>query len=43
MLKTALSQPGKVMVAADLDTLTRSGGLLDQMKAEGLEVIGPSY
>ena len=43
VLKTALSQPGKVMVAADLDTLTRSGGLLDQMKAEGLEVIGPSY
>ncbi len=42
-LKTALSQPGKVMVAADLETLTRQGGLLDQLKAQGLEVIGPAY
>jgi uncharacterized protein YbaP (TraB family) len=42
-LKAELAKPGKVMVAADLDSLTRKGGLLDQIKAEGLEVIGPSY
>jgi uncharacterized protein YbaP (TraB family) len=42
-LKVELGKPGKVMVAADLDTLTRKGGLLDQLKAEGLEVIGPAY
>ncbi len=42
-LKAALAKPGKTVVAADLDTLTRKGGLLDQLKAEGLEVIGPAY
>jgi hypothetical protein len=42
-LKAELGKPGKVMVIADLDTLTRKGGLLDQMKAEGLEVFGPAY
>jgi hypothetical protein len=42
-LKAELAKPGKVVVSADLDTLTRQGGLLDQMKAEGLEVIGPAY
>jgi uncharacterized protein YbaP (TraB family) len=42
-LKSELTKPGKVMVAADLGTLTRKGGLLDQLKAEGLDVIGPSY
>jgi hypothetical protein len=42
-LKAELAKPGKVVVSADLDTLTRKGGLLDQMKAEGLEVIGPAY
>ena len=42
-LKVELGKPGKVVLAADLDTLTRKGGLLDQMKAEGLEVIGPAY
>ena len=42
-LKVELAKPGKVMVAADLDSLTRKGGLLDQLKAEGLEVIGPPY
>ncbi len=42
-LKEELARPGKAVVAADLDTLTRKGGLLDQMKAEGLEVIGPAY
>ena len=42
-LKAALTQPGKVVVFADLDTLTRKDGLLDQLKAEGLEVIGPAW
>ena len=42
-LKAELAKPGKVMVAADLDNLTRKGGLLDQLKAEGLDVIGPAY
>jgi uncharacterized protein YbaP (TraB family) len=42
-LRAALAQPGKAVVAADLDTLIRRGGLLDQLKAEGLEVIGPAY
>jgi uncharacterized protein YbaP (TraB family) len=42
-LKAELGKPGKVMVVADLDTVTRKGGLLDQLKAEGLEVIGPAY
>jgi uncharacterized protein YbaP (TraB family) len=42
-LKTDLAQPGKVVVAIDLESLTRRGGLLDQLKAEGLEVIGPAY
>ena len=42
-LKAELARPGKAVVAADLDTLTRKGGLLDQLKAEGLEVIGPAY
>jgi uncharacterized protein YbaP (TraB family) len=42
-LKAELGKPGKVVVLADLDTMTRKGGLLDQMKAEGLEVIGPAY
>jgi hypothetical protein len=42
-LKVDLAKPGKVVVGTDLDTLTRKGGLLDQLKAEGLEVIGPAY
>ena len=42
-LKADLVKPGKVVVGTDLDTLTRKGGLLDQLKAEGLEVIGPAY
>ena len=42
-LKEELGKPGKAVVAADLDTLTRKGGLLDQLKAEGLEVIGPAW
>jgi uncharacterized protein YbaP (TraB family) len=42
-LAQALATPGKTVVAADLDELTRKGGLLDQLKTEGLEVIGPSW
>jgi hypothetical protein len=42
-LKAELGKPGKVVVLADLETMTRKGGLLDQMKAEGLEVIGPRW
>jgi hypothetical protein len=42
-LKAELGKPGKVVVLADLDTMTRKGGLLDQMRAEGLEVIGPAW
>ena len=42
-LKAELAKPGKAVVAADLDTLTRKGGLLDQLKAEGLDVIGPAW
>ncbi len=42
-LGQALASPGKTVVAADLDTLTRPGGLLAQLKGQGLEVIGPDY
>jgi uncharacterized protein YbaP (TraB family) len=42
-LARVLAQPGKTVVMVDLDGLTRSGGLLDQLRAQGLEVIGPSY
>ena len=34
---------GKTVVAVNLDNLIRTGGLLDQLKAQGLEVIGPAY
>jgi hypothetical protein len=42
-LAQALTQPGKTVVAIDMDSLVRDGGLLDQLKAEGLDVIGPAY
>jgi len=42
-LGRALAAPGKTVVVIDLDSLTRKGGLLDQLKAQGLEVIGPTY
>ena len=42
-LKGDLAKPGKMVVGADFDILTRKGGLLDQLKAEGLDVIGPAY
>ncbi len=42
-LDQALATPGKTVVAIDLENLTRKGGLLDQLKAQGLDVIGPEY
>jgi len=42
-LAQALATPGKTVVAADLNELTRKGGLLDQLRAQGLEVIGPTW
>ena len=42
-LDRALASPGKTVVAVNLDNLIRTGGLLDQLKAQGLEVIGPAY
>ncbi len=42
-LGRALAQPGKTVVAADLASLTRKDGLLDQLRAQGLEVVGPAY
>jgi uncharacterized protein YbaP (TraB family) len=42
-LSRALEQPGKTVAAIDLDSLTRRDGLLDQLRAKGLTVIGPSY
>ena len=38
-----VTAPGKTVAVIDLDSLTRKGGLLDQLKAQGLEVIGPAY
>jgi uncharacterized protein YbaP (TraB family) len=42
-LSGALAKPGKTVVAVDMESLTRKGGLLDQMQAQGLEVVGPTY
>ena len=42
-LRRVLAQPGKTVVEIDLPSLTRKGGLLDQLRAEGLDVIGPAY
>lgn len=42
-LGKVLVTPGKTVVAVNLDDLTRKGGLLDQLKAQGLDVIGPEY
>jgi uncharacterized protein YbaP (TraB family) len=42
-LGKVLVTPGKTVVAVNLDDLTRKGGLLDQLKAQGLDVIGPDY
>jgi uncharacterized protein YbaP (TraB family) len=42
-LQRILAQPGKTVVEIDLPGLTRKGGLLDQLRADGLNVIGPAY
>jgi uncharacterized protein YbaP (TraB family) len=42
-LSQSLAAPGKTVAAVDLDSLTRKGGLLDQLRDQGLEVIGPAY
>ena len=42
-LGQTLVSPGKTVAVVDLDSLTRKGGLLDQLKAQGLDVIGPAY
>ena len=42
-LSQSLVRPGKTVAAADLESLTRKGGLLDQLKAQGMEVVGPTY
>ena len=42
-LGKALVTPGKTVVVVNLDDLTRKGGLLDQLKAQGVDVIGPEY
>jgi hypothetical protein len=42
-LSRSLVLPGKTVVAVELVSLTRKGGLLDQLRAQGLEVIGPAY
>jgi uncharacterized protein YbaP (TraB family) len=42
-LSQALARPGKTVVAVDMTGLTRKGGLLDQLRAKGLAVIGPAY
>jgi uncharacterized protein YbaP (TraB family) len=42
-LADALARPGKTVVAVDMAGLTRKGGLLDQLRAKGLTVIGPAY
>ena len=39
-LGRVLASPGKTVVAVDLDNLARKGGLLDPLKAQGLEVVG---
>jgi uncharacterized protein YbaP (TraB family) len=42
-LAVSVGRPGKTVVAVDMESLTRKGGLLDQMRADGLDVIGPAY
>ncbi|HVY33902.1 MAG TPA: TraB/GumN family protein [Caulobacteraceae bacterium] len=42
-LAQTLSKPGKTVLAIDIETLTRPGGLLDQLRAQGLDVTGRAY
>jgi uncharacterized protein YbaP (TraB family) len=42
-LAQTLRTPGKTVLAIDMESLTRSGGLLDQLRAQGLTVTGRAY
>jgi uncharacterized protein YbaP (TraB family) len=42
-LAQTLQQPGKTVLAIDIRSLTSPGGLLEQLKAQGLEVTGRAY
>jgi uncharacterized protein YbaP (TraB family) len=42
-LAQTLQKPGKTVLAIDMESLTRSGGLLDQLRAQGLDVTGRAY
>jgi uncharacterized protein YbaP (TraB family) len=42
-LAQSMARPGKTVLAIDMESLTRDGGLLDQLKAQGLEVTGRAY
>ncbi|CAN5420348.1 hypothetical protein BH09PSE1_BH09PSE1_25220 [soil metagenome] len=41
--RSALAQPGVTLGAAPLRILAEPGGVLDQLEAEGLEVVGPEW
>lgn len=41
--RTALAQPGVTMGVASLRILAEAGGVLDQLEAEGLDVVGPDW
>jgi uncharacterized protein YbaP (TraB family) len=42
-LAQTLRKPGKTVLAIDIRSLTRPGGLLDQLRAQGLDVTGRAY
>jgi uncharacterized protein YbaP (TraB family) len=42
-LAQTLQKPGKTVLAVDMESLTRQGGLLDQLRAQGLDVTGRTY
>lgn len=42
-LAQTLKKPGKTVLAIDIRSLTRPGGLLEQLKAQGLDVTGRAY
>jgi len=42
-LAQTLKKPGKTVLAIDMESLTRPGGLLEQLKAQGLDVTGRAY
>lgn len=42
-LAQTLRTPGKTVLAIDIRSLTKPGGLLDQLRAQGLDVTGRAY